>query len=491
MSAAAHAGAGGPDRERAERFRAGSASGAQTGGETTTVGRDRFPHTKRPLPWLLAAFLGMLFFVPIGQTEVKVHLPVDSHIDRFFIVGLVLAWFCLGGDQRAFLSTRRPKLFVTAACIYVVIAVASLLLDAPRIINLSEMSFAAKQFAVLGSFLAIAWFALTALRFEDVRGFTTYLIGLGTFMAVGLVIERRTGYNIFYNWSGTILKPIATVAPSPTDIHPEPGARVNVVGPTYQGLAAATMLVIAMPFALVRVLDAKTRKTWWLNAAALALMFAGATATDKKTALFVPIAVLVYMTCYRPRQVLRLAPLGIVAIAAVIHVASPGAIGEFIDPSHSVYSNSTTHRVADFSTVMPDILAHPVLGRGFGTIVPDDRTVFRVNDDEYVDQLWEVGVVGTIAYLWMILAPIFSAHRVIRSRAPAVSSLALATTGGCVAFLVASALFDSLAFPQAPYMFFIVAALTTIVAAGPEGNVRPFREIARELAPQRQVPAVA
>ena len=34
-----------------------------------------------------------------------------------------------------------------------------------------------------------------------------------------------------------------------------------------------------------------------------------------------------------------------------------------------------------------------------------------------------------------------------------------------------NALFDALSFPQAPYMFFIVAALTTIVPAGPEGNV--------------------
>ena len=52
-------------------------------------------------------------------------------------------------------------------------------------------------------------------------------------------------------------------------------------------------------------------------------------------------------------------------------------------------------------------------------------------------------------------------------------SLALAASAGCVAYLVVNALFDAMSFPQAPYMFFMVAALTTIAAAGPAGNVQP------------------
>jgi hypothetical protein len=442
---------------------------------------DRFPHTRRPLPWILAAFLAILFFVPIASTELKVHLPVDSHIDRFFIVGLVLAWIWLGGDQRAFLGTRRSKLFVSAICIYLTLAVSSLLLDAPRIINLGDLKLSGKQFAVLLSFLVICWFVLTALRYEDVRGFASFLIGLGTMMAVGMIIERRTGYSIFFNWSAAILKPIAHVAPSSTNINPEFGSdgRVIVRGPTDQGLAAATMLVIVMPFALVRVLDATTSKSRWLNGIALALMLAGAAATDRKTALIVPVVVLIYVACYRPRQVLRMAPVGLVAVLAVVHLASPGAIGKLIEPAHSLQSNSTTHRLADFSTVTPDLLAHPVLGRGYGTQEPDNQSVFRVNDNEYIDQLIQVGIIGTLAYLWLILAPVFAAHGTIRRRAPAISSLALASAGGCVAFLVASALFDALSFPQAPYMFFIVAALATIAASGPEGNVRSLRELAR------------
>lgn len=439
--------------------------------------QDAFPHTRRPLPWVLAAFMAMLFLVPVDSTELKVHLPVGSQIDRFAVVAMVLALICFGGDQRAFLRTRRSKLYVAAVCVFVLFALASVLTGIVRVVNLGELELAEKRFALLGSFIVLSWFTLSALRFEDLRGFSTYLIGLATVMAFGMVVERQTGYNAFYSWAGTLLKPIADVASSPTNIHPEMGSdgRVAVFGPTLHGLAATTMLIVVMPFALVRVLEARSRRQWWLNAIAFALMLVAAASTDRKTALLVPIAVVVYLTLYRPKAVLRLAPLGLVAMVGLVHFASPGSLGTVISPNSGLSSSSSTHRLGDFSTVTPDVLAHPLLGRGFGTLNPERPDQFRINDDEYLDEIWEVGVLGVLAYLGMIVAPIVIARPAIRSRAPNVSSLTLAASAGCVAYLVVSALFDALSFPQAPYMFFLVAALTTIAAAGPEGNVQPVR----------------
>ena len=91
----------------------------------------------------------------------------------------------------------------------------------------------------------------------------------------------------------------------------------------------------------------------------------------------------------------------------------------------------------------------------------------------------------------MILAPVVLARAAIRTRGPTVASLALATSGGCVAFFVVCALFDALSFPQAPYMFFLVAALTTIAAAGPEGNVPSSRQLVERLARGRRPGATA
>lgn len=444
---------------------------------------DAFPHTRRPLPWLLAAFLGMLFFVPIDSTEVKIHLPVGSQPDRFAIAGMVLAWMWLGGDQRAFLRTRRSKLYAGAAFVFFALAVASLLLDADKIVNLGDFTLAEKRFGLLASFLALSWFTLTALRFEDLRGFTSYLIGLGTIMAVGMVIERRTGYNIFYNWSAMILKPIATVGESPTVIHPVFGSdgRVVVVGPTLHGLAATTMLMVVSPFALVRMFDSRSTRQRTMYAGIFTLMLVAAAATDRKTALLVPIALVLYIGLYRRRQVLRLLPIGLVALVGLIHFASPGSLGTILNPSAALGSSSTTHRTSDFEDVTPDVLSHPLLGRGYGTIDIEKPSEFRINDDEYVDEIWQVGVIGLVAYLFMIAAPVFLARRSIRGRDPRIEPLALAASAGCVAYLVVNALFDAMSFPQAPYMFFFVAALTTIAAAGPAGNVQPVRARARQM----------
>jgi O-antigen ligase len=215
-------------------------------------------------------------------------------------------------------------------------------------------------------------------------------------------------------------------------------------------------------------------------------MLVAAAATDRKTALIVPVAVLIYLACYRPRQVLRLAPIGAVVLLGVVHFASPGALGTIFTPSAGLESSSTEHRVGDFTDVAPDVLAHPVLGRGFGTLNIEQPDQFRINDDEYIDEIWEVGAVGLLAYICMILAPVVSARRAIRGHDPGVSSLALAASAGCIAYFVVNALFDAMSFPQAPYMFFLVAALTTIAAAGPAGNVMPARERVRQLAGLRR-----
>ncbi len=439
---------------------------------------DAFPHTRRPLPWVLAGFFAILFLIPVGATWLRVHLPFDSGIDRFGIVAMVGSWMWFGGDQRAFLASRRSKLFVTAACVFLTLAVASLLFDAPRIINLGDFKLAQKQFALLFSFLALAWFTFAALRYEDLRGFTSYMIGLGTITAIGMLIERRTGLNVFYVWGAKILSPIAQVAPSPTDIHPVFGSdgRVQVVGPTQHGLAAATLLVMVMPFALIRVMDTHDRGTRLRNLAVLALLLAAAMATDKKTALLVPVAAVLFVSVYRWRQLIRYAPLAVVVLGGLIHFASPGALGAVLDPQTATGSASTTHRLVDISDLMPDFNVHPLLGRGYGSVDPDQPDQFRINDNQYLDMMWTVGALGLLAYIFLIVAPIITAHRAIRHGPPDVASLALAGAAGCFAFLVVNGLFDALSFPQAPYMFFAVAAITTIAAAGPEGTEEPMTE---------------
>lgn len=428
-------------------------------------GLDAFPHTRRPLPWVLAAFLCLVFTVPIDQTNLDVHLPFNSQVNRFFVAFMVLAWLVLGGDQRTLGRSRRSKLFVYAAVGFVIIAVASLLLDSARIINLNEWTLAQKQIALLASFLAIAGFTLTALRPEDMRGMTSLLIGLATIMAIGVLVERRTGFNVFYWASGKVLSPIATVATPDTSINLATSAddRVVVLGPTATGLACAAMLCMALPFPLARLIGAESRRDWWKYAVISALVLAAAMATDKKSTLILPLVVVVYFAFYRPRSLVRLIPLGIVMIGFV-HVVAPDTLGTVLNPSQWFNSNSTTHRTTDLQSIMPDILAHPIFGRGFGTIDTTAAGQFRILDDEFLDMIWQSGVLGLVAYAWLILSPVVGARLSVRSRIPDVSLTALAASASCLVFFGASAIFDTLSFDQTPYLFFVVASFCVVLS---------------------------
>jgi hypothetical protein len=448
---------------------------------------DAFPHTRRPLPWILAAFLGMLFTVPVDVTNIRVHLPVNSQIDRFAVVIIVLLWFLLKGDQRSVWRSKRSKLLVGAVAIFWAVLLAGVFLGSARIIRLGEWTLFQKQVALVASFFVIGWFALTALRPQDLSGFSTYLVALGTIMAVGMLIEARTSYNIFYSVSSVILHPIATVAKSPTELN---GAltdgRVVVVGPTGHGLAAVTVLASVMGFALARIFNAPSRKSWWLNAIAFALMATAAMATQKKTAVVVLLTVILFVGFYRPAKLLRLLPLGLVLIA-FMHALAPGNIGTVLNPTLWFDTSSTSHRAQDLSAIWPDVVSHPLLGRGYGTIDISQPDQFRILDDQYLSILWQTGALGVLAYLWMIVAPVLAARKARRSRDPDLARTAIAASAGCVAFLVVNALFDAFTYSEVPYLFFILAAMCTVASAAEAPE--PVRAAIRVIRPRRLVPA--
>jgi hypothetical protein len=446
---------------------------------------DAFPHTRRPLPWILAVFMGMLFTVPVDATNLKVHLPVNSQIDRFAVVIMVVLWIFLRGDQRSVWRSRRSKLFVGAVAIFFAVLITGVLARSEVIIRLDEWSLSQKQFALILSFFVVGWFALTALRTQDLPGFSTYIVGLGTVLAVGMLVESRTGYNPFYSISRVILAPIAKVGPSPTELN---GAltdgRVIVVGPTGHGLAAVSMLASVMAFALIRVFDAPSRRSWWLNALAFALMASAAVATQKKTSVVVMLAVILFVGFHRPRKLLRLLPLG-VALIAFMHAISPGNIGTLLNPTLWFDTTSTAHRSSDLSAIWPDVISHPLLGRGYGSIDVAKWDQFRVLDNQYLLFLWQAGALGLLAFGWLLISPVLVARRARRSRDRALSRAAIAASAGCVAFLVVNVLFDAFAYSQGPYLFCILAAFCTVASGAtvPE----PLPETRRVVTPRAQV----
>ena len=164
------------------------------------------------------------------------------------------------------------------------------------------------------------------------------------------------------------------------------------------------------------------------------------------------------------RQMLKWLPVAVIVLLPVIHVAAPGALGTFNILATGGSSISTQGRESDYAAVRPDILANPVLGRGFGSLDPDNPRWYRVLDNEYLGELFGVGFIGLAAYLAMVLAPLFTAHQVIR-RDPRRAPPMVAAAAGCAAYAIVSGTFDAMSFPQAPYAFLFSAGLIAAAAS--------------------------
>src|SRR5882672_2733423 len=62
-----------------------------------------WPHTSRPLPWVLFGFIAMLWLIPFDSIKLPLGGPVDATLDRPLLVLLAGIWL-LAAD-----ATRRGK----------------------------------------------------------------------------------------------------------------------------------------------------------------------------------------------------------------------------------------------------------------------------------------------------------------------------------------------------------------------------------------------
>jgi hypothetical protein len=74
----------------------------------TTAGD--WPRTTRVLPWMLAAFIAVLWVVPFNSIGLTVSLPIDLHFDRLvlpIIAGTWLLTIAVGGERGAAAACHR------------------------------------------------------------------------------------------------------------------------------------------------------------------------------------------------------------------------------------------------------------------------------------------------------------------------------------------------------------------------------------------------
>lgn len=425
-----------------------------------------WPHTSRLLPWGIAVFMAMFWLLPFDSITLPVSLPLDATLDRPLLAGFFGLWLliALSGNE---VRQRRATPVHWALLAFALIALASIVGNMTTLAGLGELDVAIKKLSLLFTYGLFFVVAAAVIRPTEVPAFITLMIGLASITAVGILVEYRTGYNAFFEWSRVLFP--GTVPPLDIGTYDSIG-RLTIVGPGTHPLAPAVMMALALPFAVVRAIGAKERrqKVWY--ALACGLILAAAMATQRKTSLVLPIAALVVLTAYRPRAMLRMIPIGIGLLIA-IHAIAPGAIGGVADqlkPSALTGVLTTKDRVSDYDAIRPEIANRPMLGRGYESY---DQKKYRILDNEYLTLLVGVGVLGVIAYVGMFAALFLLAHRLARSRDPMLASTGMAAAAAVVVVTLGSALLDSIALPQVPYLFCLIGALTVAATRHPRAGI--------------------
>jgi hypothetical protein len=417
-----------------------------------------WPHTTRFLPWALFGFVAMLWLVPFDSIKLPLGGPVDATLDRPLLVLLAGIWLLTAGAAGKRGSVLRSPIH-WAFAIFIGIAVLSVLVHGEALVRVGGLDLAIKQLALLISYGLFFALAAAIVRPTEVPKMITAMLVLAGIAAAAVVLEYRMGTNPFHDWIGPLF---------PGYVRPEGLGGIDSIGrklmygPAVQPLAVAVMLSMTLPFALAWLLKAKERRERLIYSALVLLLIAGAVATQKKTSMVGPLVCVAVLVAYRPRAMARLAPLAIVLVG-VVHVIAPGALGAVVDqfaPGTVNKVDTTQDRVSDYEAITPDIAAHPLIGRGYGSY---DQKKHRILDNQYLGLGIGVGLLGLIGYLAIFATSFLSAHRVARSRDPERAPPALGAAAAILVALVSGALLDFLSFPQLPYLFCFIAAIAFVL----------------------------
>ena len=418
--------------------------------------------------WILAVavFLIPLSFFPTAVSEfVLPKLLLARLLVMVLAVVLVAGWLRQGAVTWKRTALDLPLLaFVGSAAISTIFAVNR---------NLAIFGTYSRWEGLLTitTYALLFWLAVQLISGEgDARWLTWSLLFSGYVIAVVAVLQSAFGVlGGGYFQGSTYIRADATMA------HPD-----------FLGIFLAMLL----PVAFAQLISRQSGLTRLLAANLVVVLSLGLLATFTRAAWIGAVVGLAVVLALRGGR-FRVVP--VVAFAAVLVIAF-GALAWFVTarpasvPSGvaNVYarivsiadlsSGSMAERLAVWKDTLPLIAARPILGWGpdtFGLVYPQfqttnfDATLFDFPHEEALDVLAAQGVVGFVAYLWILFAFV-RAFWVGRHQAGAV-----ALFGGWVAYQVSMQVDFSYLPTAVPFWLFAAAAVVTWAP-----NVKPARVVA-------------
>jgi hypothetical protein len=411
----------------------------------------------------------MFWLTPFDRIQLKVHAPVNITLDRIVLPIVVLIWLIAltAGPGAA------PRLRVTrvhaAVGAFVACAFLGTVLDAHYLNHTGELMLSLKRLPLLISFISVFLIVASSVRRSEVPAFMTYTLALAVIVGIEVVYEYHSHHDLFVTLSTTLFKGPFEMVENPAGSILDSQGRAWIQGPSGYGVELILMLSLALPIAVLRLLRSKTPKQYFVYGVAIAVLLYAMLATGRKTALIVPLAVFLTLCYFRRRDLLALAPLGLIGVVIILAV-SPASFrdvfSQFASPN-ATHVATVSSRTANYDAIRPDVWTHLLFGRGQGTYAPPTD---RIIDSEIIMRLVETGVLGLLTFLLIPISLILVTRRTASQRDRRLSAPALCGAVAAVCFIVISTLYSVMSLPHGPDVFMYMAGLA-VAAVGP-GNMR-------------------
>lgn len=219
-------------------------------------------------------------------------------------------------------------------------------------------------------------------------------------------------------------------------------------------LEFAAVLAICLPLAIhqARYAPPELRRRRWLQVALIGFTLP---MTVSRTAIVGLVIGGIVVVCSWPKRDRRLAYLVSLCSLLVMEAVIPGLLGTLRGLFLGISNDSSAkERTAAFTLAGPLISHHLWLGKGFGTLLPQ---VYFFTDDQYLNSLVEIGVIGLIALLTLFVTGWSVARSVRRMTSDEETRhLAQCLAASVAVAAVTYATFDALGFEIAAGFTFLL-----------------------------------
>jgi hypothetical protein len=416
----------------------------------------------------ITAMVLLIWLLPIKVYRLPINLPFNLEPYRLVLAAMAVAMLY------AFVGRfRRPS----AAGMGAGVAAIALSILLSQYVNLRTLDPLGGERVSLNNFLYLVTplllFLLVAsaiTRLSDAERILKAIVIGGLIVALGAILQSRTGYNVFdhlNNWIPGIKRDRSFVSAVR-------GGRLRVQASAQHPIALGTVLMLTVPLAAYLVARASTRRRRIAWAAVATIIAIGAFMPIARTALVVAATMLLLALVLRGRRLVRLWP-ALIVVAIALHFAAPGVLGAVyhaFTPQQGLVQDATgraglqgSGRLSDIDPGLDLWRTSPVVGIGRGNPLVGGQDGERptassiIFDNQYMTTLVLTGLFGFLALASFLVV---TASKLLNGafvrQGPEGDFLAccgLATAG----FAVGIFFFDAFSFVQVTLVYFVIAAL--------------------------------